>query len=315
MEGDDARWPWAGVGRHHHRIVSIMAKPERAPAPDLRDIRRGILTAVASDDLLFQLLVFKGGNALELIHKIGERASLDLDFSMEQDVEDARDLEVRLKRAVEDRLDSLALVVFDWKFGPRPKTSQDASQRWGGYRAEFKLVERDLARQFASDLDGLRRRSVELGPEHQRVFQIDISKFEFCSGRVTAEIDHYQLQVYTPVMIAAEKLRAICQQMPEYTARRNPAPRPRDFYDIHAIVAVAGVRLAEHDELVRQMFDAKEVPYALLKLMSRGRERRFHGQGWSAVAQAVRGDVQPFDFYFDFVCACAQDLQALWEVD
>ncbi len=63
------------------------------------------------------------------------------------------------------------------------------------------------------------------------------------------------------------------------------------------------------------MFDAKEVPYGLLALLPRAREREFHGQGWSAVEQAVRGEVQPFDFYFDFVASTVRQLQALWEVD
>jgi predicted nucleotidyltransferase component of viral defense system len=289
-------------------------KPKR-PAPDLRKIRRALLTAVASDDLLFEMLVFKGGNALELIHHIGERASLDLDFSMEGDAEDAADLEARLKRSVEDRLDSLALLVFDWRFGPRPNQAPAGTERWGGYRAEFKVIDRELARNHGGDLASLRRRAIELGPEHQRIFQIDISKFEFCTGRVTAEVDHFPVQVYTPAMIAAEKLRAICQQMPEFAQRRNPAPRPRDFYDIHAIVTVAGVRLREHIELVRHMFDAKEVPYRLLGLLARERERAFHGQGWSAVQQAVRGEVQPFAFYFEFLSAVSEDLKPLWEVD
>jgi hypothetical protein len=292
-----------------------MAKPKRPPTHDLREIRRRILTAVASDDLLVDLLVLKGGNALELIHRIGERASLDLDFSMEADVADARELEARLKRAVEDRLDSLALVVFDWKFGPRPNSPQDAAARWGGYRAEFKLIGRDLFRDRGSDLDALRRSSVEVGPEHQRIFQIDISKFEFCRGSITAEVDSYGLQVYTPAMIAAEKLRALCQQMPEYTQRRHPAPRPRDFYDIHAIVTIAGVRLADEIDLVKHMFDAKEVPYGLLDLMSRDRERKFHGQEWAAVVQTVRGEVEVFDHYFDFVCSCVAPLQPLWKVN
>ena len=291
-----------------------MTKPKRPPPPDLRQIRRALLTAVASDDLLVDLLVLKGGNALELIHRIGERASLDLDFSMEADARDAGELEARLRRAAEDRLDSLGLVVFDWRFGPRPNTAREGMQRWGGYRAEFKLIDRELARQLGGEVDALRRQSVEISPEHQRVFQIDISKFEFCRGAATAEVDHFQLQVYTPAMIAAEKLRAICQQMPEYTQRLNPAPRPRDFYDIHAIVAT-GVRLPEHAELIRHMFDAKEVPYRLLGLISRERERSFHGQVWSVVEQAVRDEVQPFDFYFDFVGDVAGGLKALWEVD
>jgi hypothetical protein len=52
--------------------------PKRPPPPDLRQIRKALLTAVASDDVLYDLLVLKGGNALELSHRIGERASLDL---------------------------------------------------------------------------------------------------------------------------------------------------------------------------------------------------------------------------------------------
>src|SRR6266704_4408477 len=215
-----------------------MAKAKPSPVHDLVEIRRRLLTAVAADDLLVDLLVLKGGNALELIHKIGERASLDLDFSMEADVADARDLEQRLS----DRLDSIGLVVLDWNFARRPHTPSEASGRWGGYRAEFKLVGRELARRLGDDLDSLRRQSIELTGSHQRIFQIDISKYEFCRGHMTADVDSYELHVYTPAMIAAEKLRALCQQMPEYKQRRNPAPRPRDFYDIHAVVTHAGVR-------------------------------------------------------------------------
>jgi predicted nucleotidyltransferase component of viral defense system len=290
-------------------------KPKRPLQHDLREIRRRILTAVASDDLLVEHLVLKGGNALELIHRIGERASLDLDFSMEDDVAGASELEPRLRRAVEDRLDSMGLVVLDWKFGPRPNTPQEVGARWGGYRAEFKLVARDVVREVGDNPDALRRLAVELGPEHQRIFQIDISKFEFCQGSTSVDVDGYELRVYTPAMIAAEKLRAICQQMPEYPQRRHPAPRPRDFYDIHAIVTVAGVRVADELDLVRHMFDAKVVPYRLLGLVSREREREFHRQEWSAVVQAVRGDVQGFEHYFDFVCARVDELKPLWVVD
>ena len=82
---------------------------------------------MASDDQLFERLVF-GRDALELIHEIGERASLDLDFSMEGDTADASDLEVRLRRAVSNRLDSLRFLVFDWKFGPRPNPRERGSR-------------------------------------------------------------------------------------------------------------------------------------------------------------------------------------------
>ncbi len=46
-------------------------------AIDLDEVRRLILIALFSDDELMEALVFKGGNALALIHKVGSRASLD----------------------------------------------------------------------------------------------------------------------------------------------------------------------------------------------------------------------------------------------
>ena len=38
-----------------------------------------------SDDDLMNLLVLKGDNALDVIHRIASRASIDLDFSVEND--------------------------------------------------------------------------------------------------------------------------------------------------------------------------------------------------------------------------------------
>ena len=50
-------------------------------------VREGILAAVCGDRWLFDRLVLKGGNALALIYRIGQRVSLDLDFSIEGDFE------------------------------------------------------------------------------------------------------------------------------------------------------------------------------------------------------------------------------------
>lgn len=293
-----------------------MPKPTRVQPPaDLTTLRKRILTAVASDDVLVELLVLKGGNALELIHRIGDRASLDLDFSMKGDVEDSADLERRLKRGVEDRLDAAGYVVFDWKFGPRPTNTSGKDARWGGYRAEFKLIERDTFRDMGGDIEALRRNAQVIGSHQERTFVIDISKFEFCNGSVLADVDHFECHVYTPAMIAAEKLRAICQQMPEYLQRKHGAPRPRDFYDIHAIATIANVRLGDHIDLVRDMFEAKDVPHALIPLIGRGSELEFHRQQWEAVVQSVRGEVREFEFYFEFVVRETQSLEPLWKVN
>ena len=64
---------------------------------DLDEIRRITITAIFSDDLLSEILVLKGGNALALIYGVSTRTSLDLDFSMNSDFPDVADLGDHLK--------------------------------------------------------------------------------------------------------------------------------------------------------------------------------------------------------------------------
>jgi hypothetical protein len=173
------------------------------------------------------------------------------------------------------------------------------------------LISRKDAERLNHDIDAMRRQSqVVGGAMHERVFTIEISKYEYCAGKMTATVGAYDCLVYTPVMIAAEKMRAICQQMPDYPHRKHPAPRARDFYDIHSIVSNEGIELSDGVELIEQMFSAKDVPLAYLAQVPAQRE--FHRNGWPAVQNAVRVALRPFDDYFDFVVAEAQKLHALW---
>jgi len=276
---------------------------------DFSDIRRTMLTAVASDDLLVELLVLKGGNALQLIHKIGERASLELDFSMEGDFEDIDEIRERLFRALKDRFDSAGFVVFDETLRPHPPGSGPGSD-WSGYIAEFKLISREKYLELNGNLEKMRFQSQPVGPRDRRKFKIEVSKFEYCKGKTEANVEEYTCYVYTTEMIAAEKLRAICQQMPEYPGRRYPVPRARDFYDIHAIVTYTMLDIVSPSfvDLLREIFKAKEVPLALLRSIEEHRE--FHRQGWPRVKEDVYGYSEEFDYYFDFVLEEVGKLEA-----
>jgi len=171
---------------------------------DLADLRRLVVTAVAADDMLVEKLVLKGGNALELIHRIGHRASLDLDYSMDGDFDDLEGVKSRLLGSLRERFDAAGYVVFDETFGPRPPTGSESGAQWGGYRAEFKVISRQRHRELNGNLDSIRRESVPLGPDQKRTFKIDISKHEYCEGRQEVEVEAYTCFVYTPEMIAAE---------------------------------------------------------------------------------------------------------------
>ncbi len=286
-----------------------------APKPPIlqpTQIRKIALTAIAADDVLFQRLVLKGGNALELVHGIGQRASFDLDFSIEGDLEEPAEIGRRIERALGDRFDAAGVLVFDFKFEPRPQTTRPGhNPAWGGYNATFKLISRERWKALGDKLDRKRVEALTTGDGQERVYSIEISKYEYCEGKTTASIDEYTIYVYTPTMIAAEKLRAICQQMKEYPQRRHPTPRPRDFYDIWAIVSERSVDLRTQPnlELLKRMFEVKQVGWDLL--LNIARDTVFHATGWDQVRLATRGELNEFAFYAQFISQLAQELHAL----
>ncbi len=195
---------------------------------DLRDIRRLVIIALFSDDELMEKFVLKGGNALDLIHKLGFRTSADIDVSMPDDFTDVEDARGRIFRALRDRFDSAGYVVFDEKFQPRPsKAKGGQSPLWGGYLVEFKIATKETVEKYGDDPDALRRNSALVGPERKRTFKVDISKHEFCEVKQEVELNNYTIYVYTLPMMAIEKLRAICQQMPDYPLRPYSSPRAR----------------------------------------------------------------------------------------
>jgi hypothetical protein len=278
---------------------------------DLADIRRLVIIAMFSDDVLFSLLALKGGNALNLVYRLGSRSSVDVDLSLSEDfvnLDDARD---RIFRALRARFAEAKLVVFDERFSKRPPIAKDGEGKWGGYQVDFKLMAQDKYR--LATTEQARRESLVVGPSEQRVFSIQISKHEFCSGKVETELQSYSIYVYTPEMIIIEKLRAICQQMVEYPLRRHSTPRARDFYDIHSTIVGLSVNLAASGnmELVRNVFAAKHVELGLIAKIPEYRE--FHRQDWPAVELTVSGKIESFDFYFDFVIEQSQLFKSLWD--
>jgi hypothetical protein len=290
---------------------------------DLLRIRETIVVAVASDEKLVDLLVLKGGNALDLVYKLGQRSSLDVDFSMQNDFADAAEvaaIRARLFAALRERFDALGFVVFDERFEDRPPGKGGPGVVWGGYSALFKLIRRSRFLELGGTigavpdgtvLEALRRESAVTGVGSQRNFTIEISKFEHTEGKQVVEVGGFDCFVYSPVMLAAEKLRAICQQSTHYPHRRHPTPRPRDFFDIHTVATHAGCDIAapEHRALVNAMFAAKEVDTELLAELGDDERRAFHGQQWPAVQNSVRGGVaHDFDYYFDFVATEATRL-------
>jgi hypothetical protein len=296
------------------RQIMRRRPPSEDPATFER-IRKLAIIAMFSDDLLMDRLVLKGGNALALVLAISSRTSVDLDFSLGEDFRDLADAAARIQRALEDRFDSAGLTVFDFKFLPKGGGEGADNATWGGYQIEFKVMAR-AAYAAVPDVARRRQQATVVAPGQQRTFKIQISRHEHCAAKLPRDVDGYTVFVYTPAAIVIEKLRALCQQLPEYPLipPRMKRPRPRDCYDIHTVITGEAIDLAtpEHVALLRDIFAIKQVPLRLLGQLDAYRD--YHAVGFEAVRDTVAGEVKPFSVYADFVRDVIRTLQPFWDV-
>ncbi|HVL09358.1 MAG TPA: nucleotidyl transferase AbiEii/AbiGii toxin family protein [Burkholderiaceae bacterium] len=297
-----------------------MAKPpagkKSAELITLDQIKRLAIAAMFSDDELMDQLVLKGGNAMALIHKLTSRESVDLDFSMRDDFPDGTAaVQRRIEAALQRTFRTAGYEPFDFKMEDKPASvSPDLAGFWGGYAFEFKLVPSAQYAEQKDDLPRMQRSALNIG--QARRFFIEISRFEYIDDKEEDELEGYRIYVYSPLMIACEKLRAICQQMPEYSPvvrrSRPPTERARDFLDIHTLVEQRQLDLLTPKalDITRQMFELKHVELEWLGIINNYRE--FHRQGFQAVQATVsRGfDLREFDFYVDYVVKLASDVLA-----
>ena len=277
-------------------------------------VRKQTIIALFSDDYLFERLVLKGGNAIHIAHKLSSRASLDLDFSITGDFEDLDEARNHLYATLKRHFAGIGFVVFDEQLLAKPKVhGVDDRPWWGGYELSFKLIRREDYN--AEQLPRMQREALPIGPRQERKFSVDLSKYEYTASKIQLPLDEYTIPVYSLEMIAAEKLRALCQQMPKYRLKGVGTPRARDFYDIHLVLTARQVDLAtaENHALIKNVFSAKKVPLNFLGKLAGYRE--FHRGDWPAVTNAVGETLKGYDFYFDFVVALTEQLKPLWQED
>src|SRR5690606_35529196 len=105
----------------------------------IKEIR---ISSLVRDDHFMESLVLKGGNAISMGYGLSERASYDLDFSMEHDfVEEIRVVETKLKKLLSEGFFENGLVTFDIKLNAKPKILRsEVQESWGGDYLEFKLI-------------------------------------------------------------------------------------------------------------------------------------------------------------------------------
>lgn len=175
----------------------------------------GVLRAIANSRSLSDLLVFKGGNALDFVW-MPNRSTRDLDFS-------ARVSE----QVTEPHLEKLfngALATVSNDLGTYYRVHSVKKNPPGPNRSFPTLV---VTIGYALPDDHRNRTVLQAGQPSRATITVEVSLNEPICGTQPTEFDGaHPVSVATPEDIAAEKLRALLQQIP-----RNRR-RPQDLLDI-----------------------------------------------------------------------------------
>jgi predicted nucleotidyltransferase component of viral defense system len=288
-------------------------------------IKRLALIAMVSDDSLMNRLVLKGGNAMDLILGVGARASTDLDFSMSGELspDEVMGFRQKVNGLLSQAFTPEGFTVLDINFEvvpPRDRATDPELFFWGGYQIDFKVIESERAEELQGDIEKLRKEAFRLGDGGSTKFSIEISKYEYCEPKEAKEIEGYRVYVYSPTMIVAEKLRAICQKTDEYAQivhTKSQGERARDFFDVYVLITRFNIDLttAENLFLIKAVFEAKKVPLSILAGIEQYKER--HRAGFAAVRASVKPGIkveEDFDFYFNYLVQKVAELHSLWEI-
>ncbi len=259
-------------------------------------ITETILAMYQSSDLA-SCLFLKGGSALRLFDHQTSRVSIDADFSIESAIDDADHFFNTMHLCVDSRFERLGFDVIDFKPKRKPATSPaNRPDWWGGWACEFKLVG-----QMHRDKTHRTKQRNALIPDgaNSPKITIDISEHEYCGARRTRIVNGIKILGYSRELLVLEKLRAICQQHPDYEYRLSKN-RSRDFYDIFELTTDmddAFVNKCMHH--LAKVFAAKEVPLGILKALWSEEFIDEQRRGFEQVKDTVRGKVYEFDVYVE----------------
>jgi len=283
----------------------------------LKRIKSLVVLSIFSKPELKDLLVLKGGNLLDLVFELSGRSSVDVDMSMDGEI-DNEQLHTLVREAVEVRFAEENLKVFDFNFRDvPPQISDDMKDFWGGYKVDFKIIEHNDFERYDGDTESIRRNALKVGGNESTKFKVDISRHEYCDEKELFDFQGVEIFGYSPSVFVAEKVRAICQQMPEYAnvVKSHPSPRARDFLDVYIIVGHYGILFdSAFFRTLEKVFQKKRVPISLLASIRSTFE--FHAAGYDNVRDTAMPDfdLQEFDFYFEYVVKRCEGLESFWNV-
>ncbi len=255
------------------------------------------IIAIYRDPSLSSRLYLKGGSAMRLFDKLTSRLSIDVDFSIEDTVDKDKDFFTAIKNNIGASFRNLKFDIIDFKWGRKPKTpGREKPDWWGGWECEFKLV--PFSHRGKSIETKRRNALVPEGANSSKVI-VDVSEHEYCGKSRRKTILGVKILGYSRELLVLEKIRAICQQHPDYKYRLNKN-RARDFYDIYEMTADVDDEFAHRcSRHIEKVFKAKDVPLHILGALWKDDFIDEHRRGFDQVKDTVRGDLQNFDVYVE----------------
>lgn len=208
-----------------------------------RFVQYGVLLAISRSNTLRELLVFKGGNALDFIW-LPNRSTQDLDFTARATQLDPKRLETTFANA---------LKVAEVETGIRFRVQRVEQMPRGSNRtrATFRV-----SIGYALSDDHANQRRIDLGAASRVSLPVEVSTNEVVCAAEPVRLDPAgdNLMVATIEDIAAEKLRALLQQV---TRNRR---RKQDLLDLAAMIK-QGTELnpLRLREFLRQKARAREI--------------------------------------------------------
>lgn len=266
------------------------------------DVIQISLTAIYKEDTFNQNLYLKGGQAIRLLENIRTRFSADIDFSVQNKINDQDEFFNQIKDTLYIEFSNNELHLFDFNFTRKPKVkSEGTPDFWGGWQVEFKLIYD--SKKFKK-LEIQRREALIPSGCQSSIINIDISEYEYCNSIETVKLETVIVKTYSRTLIVLEKIRAICQQHPTYILKGNDS-RARDFYDIEKLWQKVlreknqVVFINECRKHIGHVFKAKEVPLDIMEFIFEETFIELQKQAWETVKNSVSERIDDFEYYVE----------------
>ncbi len=243
---------------------------------------------------------------MRLFDNLTSRLSIDADFSVHTDIDNENKFFQELKSSVVARFrkEKLDIIDFEWSRKPGKKRA-GFPDWWGGWLCEFKLV--SFKHRGKGKEAKTRNALIPDGANSSKV-TVEISKHEFCGKKRTKTIQGVKIFGYSRELLVLEKIRAICQQHPDYVYRSSKN-RARDFYDIYELTANADEGfISKCSSQIENVFLAKEVPLKIMDSLWKDDFIDEQRSGFNEVKDTVTGELHDFAVYVEHLRFFVKDI-------